>query len=108
MAAAALAAVATLSQKLGGEHEQTVLNIVVKSFSQLGVLPGRRIGVSIRIVFSFSAHRPASQTYRRSGRMFALLVSRIIHHKVTKVAQGRKSNQDTTRLGDLCRSASAL
>jgi len=31
MAAATLAAVATLSQKLGGEHEQTVLNIVVKS-----------------------------------------------------------------------------
>jgi hypothetical protein len=40
MAAATLAAVTTLSQKLGGEHEQTVLNIVVKSFSQLGVLPG--------------------------------------------------------------------
>jgi hypothetical protein len=40
MAAAALAAVATLSQKLGGKHEQTVLNIVVDSFQQLGVLPG--------------------------------------------------------------------
>jgi len=64
VAAAALATVATPSQKRGREDEETVFEVVIEPFLQLRVLRRRRVSGVIRVVHSIVYCPPKSSKVR--------------------------------------------